>query len=671
MTQTAVVLPVNSQAGERWLARHKWALLALVAVLVLSAGVRLLTYDRYFPFMDYSDETNMYLLARDWRGVEQVAVIPEWLAGYPPLYIWGSMAVQAGMEKVWPRPWILPSEYMMVMRLLAVAAGVLTTGLVAALGWQVAGPLAGCLAGAVWGLSPAILEYNNLAIPDPFVYLFCAAALVAALYAWEHESPPWLVASTVAALAAVLCKYPAVYALLPAGLVSLLLLRRSPRRMLPWVGLQVALVLAVVLIIANHGGFGLSNREADTAREEGLSMMFNLARELNNWRWAVLPIGEVAFLGALAASAAAWLYSRSRGWPRIPAGRVGLLLVYCVVGVAISAVFSNVSGVAGKIRHVLPMTLALAAVWGAALAQLALTLGGLLSRNRAKTYATALVGLAGALALVPYYAGGDAQVIQKFSQVDNRYRLWRWADVNVPPDGLILMDAGSELEATWNRPYSGYDGVKSFQWWFEAPDKIAASTPAQYAERGIIYFALSENDRSTIYNTPAMKAFIDRLTLVKRIEPAAGVVGSAAYFYRMTPPQRPADATFADQIVLTGYDLSSDGVKPGDTLRFRPYWRTLRLPATNYSMFVHLYPAGADQLITQHDGPLTVLERPTLTWDDTNELYIGPDVQLTVPPDTPPGDYRLVVGVYDYTTGIRLKVGDGDSFSIPVTVQPS
>ena len=81
-------------------------------------------------------------------------------------------------------------------------------------------------------------------------------------------------------------------------------------------------------------------------------------------------------------------------------------------------------------------------------------------------------------------------------------------------------------------------------------------------------------------------------------------------------------------------------------------------------MFAHLYPANEDRIITQHDGPLSVLERPTLTWDDTNELYIGGDAQLVIPADIPPGDYRLIVGVYDYTTGARLPVSDADGKSL-------
>src|SRR5690348_9787539 len=81
-----------------WIIAHKWALIAVVSVFFAAASVRLLTFDRYLPYLDYSDENNMYLLGRDWRGVEDVPVVPEWLAGYPPLYVWFNIGVQQGVE---------------------------------------------------------------------------------------------------------------------------------------------------------------------------------------------------------------------------------------------------------------------------------------------------------------------------------------------------------------------------------------------------------------------------------------------------------------------------------------------------------------------------------------------------------------------------------------------
>jgi hypothetical protein len=226
---------------------------------------------------------------------------------------------------------------------------------------------------------------------------------------------------------------------------------------------------------------------------------------------------------------------------------------------------------------------------------------------------------------------------------------------------------------SWNRPWSGYDGVKTFLWWTEDADQIAASSSQAYVERGITYFVTDARDLDRYYNTPKLKAFIKQLTLVKTFHIAADQTDEnqfETYFYRMLPPAHAADVLFGGQIDLTGYDLSAEQVSPGDTLNLRPYFRALRRPDTNYSMFVHLYPADEDTMLAQHDGAPTVAERPTLTWDDPHELYIGADVSLAIPAETPPGDYRVVIGLYDFTTGARLTLPDGaDKFTIPITVK--
>jgi hypothetical protein len=138
--------------------------------------------------------------------------------------------------------------------------------------------------------------------------------------------------------------------------------------------------------------------------------------------------------------------------------------------------------------------------------------------------------------------------------------------------------------------------------------------------------------------------------------------GPGVTFYRMLPPQYSADARFGDQITLVGYDLDQSTVAPGGALTFRPYWRARIVPENNYSMFVHVYPGEREELITQFDGAPSNPQRLTLTWTDLDELYIGPDVTLTLPEDLPAGAYRIVVGLYDFASGERLALLNGESY---------
>jgi hypothetical protein len=344
-------------------------------------------------------------------------------------------------------------------------------------------------------------------------------------------------------------------------------------------------------------------------------------------------------------------------WP------IGLLALVAVVAVLPISSFIFITSLK-YVRHALPVTVVLIGIWGAAAAQVLWSLSHFNRRWLPPLAGAALL----AVTAVPY-AVQDAALVQQYTKVQTQQVLWRWADANVPLDGLILMDARSHAEDTWNRPWSGYDGSKSFQWWFEDVDVIAKTDPADYAQRGIVYFAMSDADVLNFYKTPEAKALAGHFTHIKTIVPGPDTTGDTYSFYRIQPPGQQVDVDFGGQIRLAGYDLKGGTAKPGEGIVFRPYWRIDEQPTTNYSLFVHLYPADEDKLITQYDGAPGSPTRPTLTWDDPDELYIGPDAALTVPADLPPGSYRLIIGLYDYSTGARLSVGPNQSYyAIPVTV---
>ena len=92
---------------------------------------------------------------------------------------------------------------------------------------------------------------------------------------------------------------------------------------------------------------------------------------------------------------------------------------------------------------------------------------------------------------------------------------------------------------------------------------------------------------------------------------------------------------------------------------------------TSYTGFVHLLDAGR-QIVAQDDhGPLQN-QYPTTQWaggEVVEDRYV-----LRLPPDLPPGEYTLEIGLYDANRpGLpRLKTADGrDSVrSISLTVTP-
>ncbi len=180
---------------------------------------------------------------------------------------------------------------------------------------------------------------------------------------------------------------------------------------------------------------------------------------------------------------------------------------------------------------------------------------------------------------------------------------------------------------------------------------------------------MSDQDQQSLFNTPDLQRFVRQFAPIKVISALNSQPSTIIYFYRILPPVTATQVVFGNQIALSGYDLSAVWLSPGETLHFRPYWRLVNHPQTNYSMFIHLYPVGTGEQIAQYDGALTTPHRVTLQWDDSNELYIGPVAALTVPAGTRAGDYQLAVGIYDYSTGQRLRTSEGsDAFTVNVEI---
>ncbi len=91
-------------------------------------------------------------------------------------------------------------------------------------------------------------------------------------------------------------------------------------------------------------------------------------------------------------------------------------------------------------------------------------------------------------------------------------------------------------------------------------------------------------------------------------------------------------------------------------------WTANAPPKADWTVFVHLYDAEG-KLVAQHDGyPLLGL-MPLWAWAPGEHVHDLRYVDL--PPDLPPGGYRVVTGVYDAGSGARVDAVDaaGEVFS--------
>jgi hypothetical protein len=127
--------------------------------------------------------------------------------------------------------------------------------------------------------------------------------------------------------------------------------------------------------------------------------------------------------------------------------------------------------------------------------------------------------------------------------------------------------------------------------------------------------------------------------------------------YIAPPCQTAVDALLgAEKIELACSTLSANKLSPGKRLDVALVWRSHALIKADYTVFVQLI--GPDGKVwAQQDNYPQQNRFPTGRW--LPEEAVVDRYTLSVPADAPPGDYRLLAGMYDWRTGERLTVAPG------------
>lgn len=143
--------------------------------------------------------------------------------------------------------------------------------------------------------------------------------------------------------------------------------------------------------------------------------------------------------------------------------------------------------------------------------------------------------------------------------------------------------------------------------------------------------------------------------------------GDNALLYRTAPnrmplPASPAarlNANFDNAIQLLGVTLNKSQLATRHSpLAIVLFWQPQIPIHVDYTVFLHLRNA-AGQTVAQRDSQPLDGAYPTSQWQ-SGETVIDP-LTLPLPPDLPPGPYRLVAGLYRLDTGQRLPVANDTS----------
>lgn len=114
------------------------------------------------------------------------------------------------------------------------------------------------------------------------------------------------------------------------------------------------------------------------------------------------------------------------------------------------------------------------------------------------------------------------------------------------------------------------------------------------------------------------------------------------------------DAQFGSDITLRGYTLGPTMLQPGDIVQVTLFWETAVPLDARYKVFLHLLDANG-QLVAQRDSEPGGGIVPTTDWVPGEQVSDNHGILL--PAALPPGDYQLVMGLYDLADpGSRLPI---------------
>jgi hypothetical protein len=198
------------------------------------------------------------------------------------------------------------------------------------------------------------------------------------------------------------------------------------------------------------------------------------------------------------------------------------------------------------------------------------------------------------------------------------------------------------------------DLVESLDQWPVSPDVLKAG----YDAVGRIEAANGKG--LTIYQVRPSTGDLGRIE-VDSLERAFDRTATPASFLQSQPPQQPshlADVNLHGAIRLIGYDIDLRRATPGGRIAVTLYWKALVDIPLDLHAFVHLESAGGDPpgVWGQSNGTPACGLSPTRNWK-AGHVVVDRRI-FTIKPDTPPGDYAILTGMYLPESGTRLDVRD-------------
>ena len=159
------------------------------------------------------------------------------------------------------------------------------------------------------------------------------------------------------------------------------------------------------------------------------------------------------------------------------------------------------------------------------------------------------------------------------------------------------------------------------------------------------------------HNGPLLPAFSDDHVMESIFVDAGDLVSPLE---RMNRPEASAIATLKGGIQL--YDYQTTLTPDRGSLNLDLDWSTTQPIAVDYTIFVHLQNQAGETL-AQGDAPPREGFWPTSHWRAGEAVTSSHAINLPV--ELLPGDYRLLAGMYDPTSGLRPVIYDVQGTELP------
>ena len=640
------------------LKKTRWLMLS---ILILAYALRVFHLDTQSIW--YDEGLSIQLAVQD----PAQAIALSATTDHPPLH--------ALLLGGWMR---MAGESDFVVRYLSVFCGVLVVALTFALGKRF-DERVGLIAAGLMAIAPLAVYYSQ----ETRGYMLLTALILITtittlrLLNGDRRKRIWFayIASLVLAL---YTHYFAAFAwvAINVGYVVLDLggLRRSPRSLWRWLIAQFIILACFLPWIPNALAQAGSNATyfpgrvtwdtvfGDTWRAFSVGEWGDMS--LVGWLWLLLIVLGTLSLSHRVTETLRQGETNSTRWRGVS------MVVFCLVLIFVPLLLmSGLAWLKPKFapRYLLPSLPAFIA-----LASIGITI--LVDGTKTRYCRWASIGLAITLALPLASIGSLLQLYSdpSLARPDVRSVVQYIEAAEQPTDAILLI--GGHQAPAFNHYYRGSATV------IPLPPDLLPAAQSPLDARVLAQLKSIAQDHSRVWLVQWQSAISDPTNVVadtlvatsKRINVGKNFHDMSVLWFDVTgaqiddAPQHRVDVAFAEPIRAVGYNVDSRRIPIDTPLRFGLYLEAAQPVTGNYQIFTHLVAADGT-LIAQADHIAGADSYPTSLWQPGNLLYNR--FELQPPMGTAPGEYRVIVGLYDERG--RLPVGDGrdylDLFEVTIT----